>query len=375
MRKKVLLTATVQSHIAQFHKPLIKLLKEKNCEVHIAARNNLAEKNGLKIDDADRIFDIPFDRSPFSKKNIQAYKQLKKLIDTEKYDIISCNTPMGGVVTRLAAKAIRKKGTTVIYTAHGFHFYKGAPLKNWLFYYPIEKWLSRYTDKIIAITNEDFKFASKKFCNTKIEYMHGVGVNSEKFFPISEGEKILLRNKYHINLEKFVCLCTGELNKNKNQSELIDITVQIVKKYPQFLLLLAGNGKEEESLKSQIVDLKIEEHVKMLGYTTMIREYVQCSDMAVSASLREGLPLNIIEAMLCEKPVVASVNRGHRELVDDKITGFLVSSKSEFENAICSIIENHHLREKLGKNGFQKAQLFALKNTKKELEKIYSEVL
>ena len=138
MSKKVLITATVQSHICQFHKPLVKMLHENGYEVHTAARDNLAEKNGLKLDFADKVYNVPFSRSPVSKNNIKAYKVIKEIIAENDYDIIHCNTPMGGVVTRLAAKKQRKNGIKVIYTAHGFHFYKGAPLKNWLFYYPVE---------------------------------------------------------------------------------------------------------------------------------------------------------------------------------------------------------------------------------------------
>ena len=155
MKKKVLLTATVQSHICQFHKPLVQMLHDCGYQVHAAARNNLAEKNGLKLDFVDKVFDVPFSRSPKSADNIKAYKQLKKIIDSEGYEIIHCNTPMGGIVTRLAARKARKNGTVVIYTAHGFHFYKGAPKKNWIFFYPVEKLFSRLTDKLITITQEE----------------------------------------------------------------------------------------------------------------------------------------------------------------------------------------------------------------------------
>lgn len=111
--KKILLIATVQSHICQFHKPLVAMLHEHGCEVHVAARNNLAEKNGLKLDFVEQVFDVPFQRSPFSPKNLGAYKQLKKIIDEGNYDVVHCNTPVGGVVGRLAARKARKHGTKV----------------------------------------------------------------------------------------------------------------------------------------------------------------------------------------------------------------------------------------------------------------------
>ena len=140
---KILLTATVQSHICQFHKPLVEVLHAHNCEVHVAARNNLAEKNGLKLDFVEKVFDIPFSRSPKSADNLKAERLLKKIINEGQYDVIHCNTPMGGIITRIAAKQARKNGARLIYTAHGFHFYEGAPKKNWMVFYPIEKYMAK----------------------------------------------------------------------------------------------------------------------------------------------------------------------------------------------------------------------------------------
>lgn len=161
-KKRVLLIATVQSHIAQFHVPLIEMLKENEYIIDVAGRNNLDEKDGLAIENVNHIFDIEFSRSPLSKRNIQAYKKLKHIILKNDYDIIHCNTPVGGVLTRLIKKNCKIK-SKIVYTAHGFHFYKGAPIKNWLIYYPVEKYFSKYTDCLIAINNEDYEIANKKF--------------------------------------------------------------------------------------------------------------------------------------------------------------------------------------------------------------------
>ena len=149
---KVLFVATVQSHIAQFHLKIIEVLKQEGWEIHVAARDNLAQKNGLQLKNVDKVYNILFQRSPFSPKNLKAYRELKKVITGGKYDIIHCNTPVGGILTRIAG---RKEKGNVFYTAHGFHFYKGAPLLNWFIYYPIEKVMAHYTDKLITITDED----------------------------------------------------------------------------------------------------------------------------------------------------------------------------------------------------------------------------
>ena len=183
--KKVLLVATVQSHICQFHKPLIKMLKEKGCIVDVCARDNLAEKNGLKLENVDNVFDVPFARSPFSKANIKAYKMLNKVIKDGNYDIVHCNTPVGGILTRLVCKKIKKNRPYVIYEAHGFHFYKGGSKKNWLLYYPIEKHFAKFTDTLITITHEDYELAMKRF-KTNTILVHGVGIMTNKYKELSK---------------------------------------------------------------------------------------------------------------------------------------------------------------------------------------------
>ena len=180
--KKVLLTTTVQSHICQFHKPLVKMLHENGYEVHVAAYDNLYLKNGLKLDFVDKVYNLPFSRSPKSPDNIKAYKELKKILSEEHYDFIHCNTPMGGIVTRLAAREARRKGTEVIYAAHGFHFYKGASKVAWLVFYPIEKVFGRlFTDKLITISDADYEMAMKRHICKKIYRIHSVGINSKKY--------------------------------------------------------------------------------------------------------------------------------------------------------------------------------------------------
>ena len=225
--KKVLLVATVQSHIGQFHRPLAEVLHNHGYEVHVAAHDNLYLKNGLKLDFADKVFDVPFSRSPKSKDNIEAYKLLKQILDNDHYEVVHCNTPMGGFVTRLAARNARKKGTKVFYTAHGFHFYDGAPKKNWLIYYPIERFFSRMTDTLITITREDYKLASEKF-HCHIEHMHGVGVDGKRYFKVSAEEKIAMREKMGYPVTQKLILCIGELNQNKNQTMAIKAMHKIV---------------------------------------------------------------------------------------------------------------------------------------------------
>ena len=369
---KVLLTATVQSHICQFHKPLVEVLHEHGCEVHVAAKDNLAEKNGLKLDFVEEVYDIPFSRSPKSTDNIKAYKQLKKIIDEGQYDVIHCNTPMGGIVTRLAASKARKRGTKVYYTAHGFHFYKGAPKKNWVVFYPIEKFFSRITDKLITITTEDYRLANKKF-HCKIEHIHGVGVDEERYYPVDETEKKRLREEMGFLPEQKIILCVGELLPNKNQVMAIHMMGEIVKQYPDAQLLLAGNGPEKENLEQEIVACGLQGNAQMLGYCTHLQDYQHIADVLVSCSKREGLPLNIVEAMLSGTPVVASGNRGHRELINDGENGFLVNVNDERAMAkeVFSLLCNNEKRNEIGHKAASLARRYTFQHVKEELSAIY----
>lgn len=369
---KVLLVATVQSHICQFHKPLVAMLHEHGCEVCVTARNNLAEKNGLKLDFVEQVFDVPFQRSPFSPKNLGAYKQLKKIIDDGGHDVIHCNTPVGGVLGRLAARKARKHGTEVFYTAHGFHFYKGAPKKNWLIWYPVEKFMCRYTDKLITITQEDYDLASEKF-PTQVERIHGVGANAAKYRKLSEAECVELRHELGYAEDDKLLLCTGELLPNKNQITAIRALKILIKQQPKAKLLLAGNGPTLAELQAEVVVLGLQNYVEFLGYRTDLERYANIADVIVSCSYREGLPMNIVEGMLLGKPVVASYNRGHRELIVPDVTGYMVSpaDANAFAEKIAVLLNDGELADRMGQAGYEKAQLYADTNVRQELQAIY----
>ena len=369
---KVLLTATVQSHICQFHRPLVEMLHAYGCEVDVAARNNLAEKNGLKLDFADHVFDVPFSRSPMNSENIKAYKQLKKIIDVGGYDIIHCNTPVGGILTRKAASSLRKKGTKVFYTAHGFHFYKGAPFKNWLLYYPIEKVFSHRTDKLITIVDEDYQFAKEHFPCTTCR-IHGVGVDETRFFALNKEEIRQKREQMGYSPDSRLILCVGELLPNKNQKMAISAMPAVVAKHPDVKLLIAGNGPEKDDLESLTKSLNLQDHVELLGYRTNIDEYHRIADLLVACSVREGLPINVIEAMMCKKPVVISNNRGHRELIDNGKNGFMVDvgDSEKMAQHICELLEDDDKYMTFADNAYAFSKRYSKSKVKEELKEIY----
>ncbi len=343
-RKRVLLVATVQSHIGQFHKPLMQMLKENGWEIHVAARNNLDEKNGLQLEYPDKIYDVPFQRSPVDRRNIAAYKKLKAILAENHYDVIHCNTPVGGVLGRLAAKKYRKNGTQVYYTAHGFHFYHGAPIQNWLLYYPVEKCLARVTDKLITINEEDYCFAKNAF-SCPVYHIHGVGANSGKYYPLNVDQQEELKKK--LGLSGHIIVNVGELLPNKNQKTAILAIKSLREKFPDVYLLIAGNGPERSQLEQLVEQEGLTSAVSFLGYTLKLNQYFQVCDAEIACSYREGMPLNVIEAMLCGKPVAASKNRGHNELIQNGVNGYLVDADDveAYAQSICQLLDNRQVNK------------------------------
>lgn len=365
---KVLYVATVASHICQFHLPYLEMLKAQGYEVSVAARDNLAEKNGLALKFTDKYYNIPFQRSPKDRRNVSAYKQLREIIKNNYFDLIVCNTPIGGILTRLAAKKTRKNGTRVIYIAHGFHFYNGAPKKYWLTFYPIEKFFAKFCDMVITINEEDYLCAKKSF-KTDVRHIHGIGVSSDRYSPADEVTKNNFRKELNLSYDDYVILCTGELNKNKNQSQLISASSLIKDKIPNLKVLLAGNGPNEQNLLEQIEDLNLKNTIKLLGYRTDLEKIIPAVDLVVSCSIREGLGLNIIEAMICAKPIVATRNRGHNELINNDVNGLLVShdSANEMAEAIYEIYNNPNKADMFSENNKNIAQKYTVDGVKKEL--------
>lgn len=309
--KKVLFVATVTGHIIAFHIPYLKMLKENGYEVHVASNGD------EKIENCDKHFNVLFERSPFKFDNIKAYKELKKIINENKYDIIHCHTPVGATLTRLAAKKARKQGTKIIYTAHGFHFFKDAPIINWLIYYPVEKYLSKYTDVLITINKEDYERAKRHFKAKQIELIHGVGVDKTKFnINMSQDDIILLRKKFNFDKNDFVFISVGELNKNKNQIMQIEAMKEVVKNNDKSKLLIVGKGSLSDFLKKKVKEYDLENYVKFAGFRNDIPQLLKSSNCLLATSYREGLPVNVMEAMVCKLPIIVTNCRGQRDLVD-----------------------------------------------------------
>ena len=360
----------VKKHIMVFHIPYLEWFKKNGYETYVCARNDYDNKEGCIIPYCDKYFDLPFERSPLKLNNIKVYKQLKGLIDGNKFDIIHCHTPMGGALTRLASRDARKKGTSVIYTAHGFHFYKGAPILNWLLYFPIEKWLSKYTDVLITINKEDYTRAMKSFKAQDVKYVRGVGIDTKKFTQLSIDKK-QKRKSINVPENAFIIVSVGEVNKNKNHSIVIKALAKLNRS--DIYYVICGQGPLESYLYSLAAELKIEKQIKLLGFRRDVNEICQLANIFVFPSFREGLSVALMEAMAAGLPVVCSDIRGNSDLIEDEKGGFLVDpyDVDNFANALEKVYKSQKLRNFFSQNNTQHIKNYSLEIITDQMSKIY----
>ncbi len=381
--KKALVIASVASMIDQFNMQNIRLLKELGYSVCVAcnfkkgstcdAARIAALKENLRALSVE-IRQIDFSRGITDiRQNSKAYRQVKTLLSEQAFSMIHCHSPIGGLLTRLAAGTSRKHGTKVIYTAHGFHFYHGAPLKNWLLYYPVEWGMSWVTDELITINREDFALAKKRFHAKHVTYIPGVGVDTERFCPAAdpEGEKHRLRAELGIPEQRFVLLSVGELQDRKNHMLVIKALAGM--QDPNLLYLIAGIGERKDSYQEFIEQNGLTENVRLLGYRTDIDVLCRLADCFIHPSVREGLGIAPLEAMASGLPLISSKVNGILDYTKDGVTGCCVDpySVEEMTAAIKKMAADRAFRERCGVNNVAAAKEFDSKRSLQITKKVY----
>lgn len=368
MAKRVLMVAAVAATIGSFNMENIRMLQELGYSVDVATnftdtsvwtRERLDmfrdQLNDLDVEEIQ----IDFSRSPLKvRRHISSYNEVLKLLRKKQYSFIHTHTPIASAVIRIAA---HKTGTKVIYTAHGFHFYDGAPLRNWLMYYPVEKMLSRWTDVLITINKEDYKRAKEKFQAKRTEYIPGVGVDTEKFKPRESGRD-RIRSELELSNKQVMLLSVGELNENKNHEAVIkaiqglDITYVIV-----------GKGELEDKLENVATECGVD--LRLMGFRNDVADFYDAADIYILPSIREGLNVSLMEAMAASLPCLCGKIRGNRDLIDDEECFFDPKSVEEQRAAIKKIIKAD--REKRGVHNLQKIRKFDLKSVESLISEIY----
>lgn len=373
--KKVLFVATVvRWHINLFHKPFIRWFHDQGWQVDVAAKNDYENKEDCVIPCCDHFYCIPFERSPYRVENIAAYKQLKALLDREHYDIIHCHTPMGSVITRLAAGSTRNKGTKVVYTAHGFHFYDGAPKQNWLLYYSVERLLAHRTDLLITMNQEDYRHASA-FKAKRLALVNGVGLDLNLFTEASPSVKLQIRQELGLKDDDIFAVHTAQLIPRKNHQVLIQAVQKLCN--PHFHLFIIGDGFLEEELRKYIQDLGLESQVHLLGFRTDVHTLLSAADLFLFSSLQEGLSVAVMEAMACGLPIAASKIRGNVDLIDHGKGGYLVdpTDSDGFVEAIRSILNSEDHCQSMKEYNLAKVRSYSIEAVTAQMAELYQSLM
>ena len=367
--KKALQLASVASMIDQFNIPNIKILQSLGYQVDVVAdftnpgTITVERAEGLKKRLADmnvRVFDIAIPRSLNPKAIIAAYRAVNRLLDQEHYNLLHCHSPIGGVIARQAAKGKRKNGLKVIYTAHGFHFYDGAPLKNWAVFYPIEKHFSRYTDVLITINKEDFKRAQDHFYANKTVYVPGVGVDTKKFAPRESGRK-RIRTELGIDKDQILLLSVGELNENKNHESVIRAIAGMPITY-----VVVGKGQLKDKLNNLAKECGVD--LRLTGYRNDVPDFYNAADVFILPSIREGLNVSLMEAMASGRSVACGRIRGNTDLIEEPL--FDPTDIDGIRQAITTAISK---REELGSKNLQTIRAFDITTVEEQMTEIYRE--
>ncbi len=376
--KKALILANVASMVYLFNQNNINLLQESGYEVHIAC--NFSKGNNLSLEKIKECkkewenngvvcHEINYERTPFTLKNIGVYKKTKELINSTHFDIIHCHTPIVSVISRYAARKTSRCGTRIIYTAHGFHFFKGCNPLYWLIYYPLEKIMAQYTDTLITINQEDYERAKHKFAVKEIVKIPGVGIDLEKIDSIEADRNV--RKALKIGKDDYVLVSVGEVRRLKNHQAVIESISKIKRKDIHYIII--GIGSEKEHLMKVAEKHNLSEKVHFLGYCENVYKILKASDLFVFPSKREGLSVALMEAMCCGLPAVVSKIRGNVDLIDENEGGFLYAPNAidDFADGILKIISNEELKKEMGIYNKTRVKAYSKHNVTKMLAAIY----
>lgn len=367
---KIIYITTISSTMNAFFKAHIEMLVNEGHSVDLACNDTDWPIDDFYKELGCQYYHIDFSRSPLSPDNIKAYRQLKKVIENGNYDIAHCHTPNAAAITRLVCRKFRKTtNLKVFYTAHGFHFYKGAPKLNWMIFYPIEKFCAKFTDKLLTINQEDFALAKSKIKAKEIYYVPGVGVDFSRFENVSV-DKAEKRKELGVSEDAFLLVSVGELSKRKNHEVILKAMAQLDDDRIHYILV--GDGPLTQYLKDCARELNISQRVHFLGYRKDVAQLYKTGDVCCFPSLHEGLPVALMEAMACGIPVLCSRIRGNIDLIKED-AGFLLEPHDieGFAQALRKMIDNEELLNEFSAKNASRLATFSKENALKETLRLY----
>jgi glycosyltransferase involved in cell wall biosynthesis len=367
---KILYVTTVGATMT-FFRDFIRELTREGHSVDIATNDSVRKVPECYNEYGCRVFSLPCSRSPLNKGNLEAIGQIRRLVEQEKYDIVHCHTPVAAACTRIACRKFRKAwGLKVFYTAHGFHFYKGAPLKNWVIFYPVEKLCSYFTDKLITINHEDYDLAKRKMKAKEVRYVPGVGIDLSRFENV-QVDRAAKRREIGVPEDAVLLMSVGELNENKNHQVIIRALAKL--NDPSVHYAVAGQGSKRDALLELANALGVSDQVHLLGFRNDIPELNHAADAFCLPSHREGLGLSAIEAMACGLPIITSNVHGINDYSTDGVTGYKCAPTDVdgFSNAVGKLINDGHLRMKMGQDNRLLAKKYEVNAINPTLKNIY----
>lgn len=376
--KKAMIVTSTGGFLSHFLENDVSLLQEKGYEIHYASdfKNPVYEfDKDMLQDDGIILHQIVLHKKPWHViKNIIGLIQLSHIIKKENIELVHCHNPVGGMLGRMAAFC-SGRNPYVIYTAHGFHFFQGAPRSYWIIFYPIEKFLAHLTDMIITINKEDYdnacRFRLKK--GGSVELLHGVGLDTNRFKP-RLGIRSEVRRELGIPDEGFHIVTAAELNANKNHIVVLEALRKLSN--DNIYYSICGRGGKEEELDLYIRQYGLEKNIKLLGYRTDMERVLQSADIFAFPSIREGFGMAAVEALGCAIPVIAADNRGTKEYMHDGSNGIVCDSSDSdaFAKAIECLYHDESLRKEYSQNALQISAIFSKEYARNTMKDIYEKV-
>lgn len=377
MDASVLFMASVCRHIRAFHMPYLRMLRDRGYNVLVAGRYDGAED--AIITEGFSCVDVPFSRNPLDLQNTRAFRDVCALLgEVPSLRLVHVHTPVAAFILRMASRYSGFTGK-VLYTAHGFHFYRGASALNWMTFYPLEALAARYTDGTITINQEDYERALRFRLkpNGRVYYVPGVGVDTTRYSYQGDSTRIQVRRELGISYDDIVVICVAELSDNKNQIQLFRAAAMIKEKLPAIRLLLVGEGSSRNQLELYACDHGLEHNVLFLGHRDDVPRLLTASDIASLVSQREGLPRFVMEAAAAGLPLLCTDIRGSRDIVTDDLNGYLVPVGDHQATAhnIARLAEDEQLRRDMGKASTDVVKPFSLDRVLPVMEGIYLDYL
>lgn len=385
--KTVLMAASVPSMIGQFNMENIRILKEMGYRVHVACnfqdrsvwtKEKTAQFQRRLYENGVACIQVECSRNPFAlMRHIRSCRRLAAAMERERYAFVHCHTPITGALARLAAA---RTGTKAMYTAHGFHFYRSGPLRNWLIYYPVEKLLSRVTELLVTMNREDFQLAKKRLHAKRTAYIPGVGVDTARFSGAGQptvrqnGQEPReeLRRQLGLSMEHMVLLSVGELSRRKNHRLVLEAISRM--QGAQIRYVICGIGEQEQALVHEAERLGISDQVIFAGYRTDVDAYYRMADLFVFPSLQEGLPVALMEAMASGLPCLASDIRGNRDLLHPVADTCLFPLKEPevFLEKMETLLANPLLRERVRRENLEEIKKYDRERVNRQMQQLYA---